>query len=147
MGRYLMNLGMGMGDLARLRSNPYVLPALNPGMNPIAMKLASPKKPKKKNKKAEPEKDKVHCPEEEILSEEESGAAEAETAEDENVEVQTPAAALPVPLGGTVTEKNPSMSLQEAVVWAEILGEPVSRKRRKKRMGQLYGNQGYAGRR
>lgn len=40
-----------------------------------------------------------------------------------------------------------SMNLQKAIVWAEILGEPVSRKRRKKRMGQLYGDQGYAGRR
>jgi hypothetical protein len=43
--------------------------------------------------------------------------------------------------------QQPAMTLQEAVVWAEILGDPVSIKRRKKRMGQIYGNQGYAGRR
>lgn len=46
----------------------------------------------------------------------------------------------------TLAQK-PSLDLQEAVVWSEILGDPVSRKRRKKRMGQLYGNQSYAGRR
>lgn len=44
-------------------------------------------------------------------------------------------------------EQTFSLNLQEAVVWAEILGDPVSRKRRKKRAGQLYGNQGYVGRR
>lgn len=44
-------------------------------------------------------------------------------------------------------EQKPSLDLQEAVAWAEILGEPAYRKHRKKRMGQLYGNQSYAGRR
>lgn len=34
--------------------------------------------------------------------------------------------------------------LQQAVLWAEILGDPVSKKRRKKRIGQLYGNQSNA---
>lgn len=37
--------------------------------------------------------------------------------------------------------------LQDRVMWAEILGEPVSVKRRKKRMEQIYGNQGHAYRR
>lgn len=38
-------------------------------------------------------------------------------------------------------------SLQEAVIWAEVLGDPVSRRRRKKRVNQLYVNQGNASRR
>ena len=37
--------------------------------------------------------------------------------------------------------------LQNRMIWAEILGEPVSVKRRKKRVEQLYGNQGHAYRR
>lgn len=35
-----------------------------------------------------------------------------------------------------------SVNLQEAVIWAEILGEPVSRKRRRRRVKNQYGNQG-----
>lgn len=37
--------------------------------------------------------------------------------------------------------------MQDRMIWTEILGEPVSVKRRKKRMEQLYGNQGHAYRR
>lgn len=37
--------------------------------------------------------------------------------------------------------------LQEAVIWAEILGEPLAKRRRRERMRQYYGNQGYVGRR
>lgn len=37
--------------------------------------------------------------------------------------------------------------LQSHIIWAEILGEPVSVKRRKKRVEQLYGNQCHAYRR
>lgn len=40
-----------------------------------------------------------------------------------------------------------AMNLQEAVLWAEILGEPVSKKRRRERMEKVYGNSGYVGRR
>lgn len=36
-----------------------------------------------------------------------------------------------------------TMSLKDTIVWAEILGEPVSKKRRRKRM-ERYGDQGYA---
>lgn len=36
--------------------------------------------------------------------------------------------------------------LQEAVIWAEILGEPLAKRRRRERMRQYYGNQGYVGR-
>lgn len=36
--------------------------------------------------------------------------------------------------------RNDSQRLQEAVLWSEILGEPVSKKRRRKRMGQQNGN-------
>lgn len=36
--------------------------------------------------------------------------------------------------------------LQRAIVWAEILGDPVSVRRRKKRVNQFYGNQGNANR-
>ncbi len=41
----------------------------------------------------------------------------------------------------------PQISLAEAVIWSEILGDPISVRRRKKRMERFYGNQGYAGRR
>lgn len=37
--------------------------------------------------------------------------------------------------------------LREYMVWAEILGEPVSVKNRKKRVERIYGNQGHADRR
>lgn len=37
--------------------------------------------------------------------------------------------------------------MQDRMIWAEILGEPVSVKRRKKRMERLYGNQSHAYRR
>lgn len=37
--------------------------------------------------------------------------------------------------------------LKQAVLWAEILGDPVSVKRRKRRSEKLHGYQGYAGRR
>lgn len=37
-----------------------------------------------------------------------------------------------------------TIELQEAVLWAEILGEPVSKKRRRRRIEQIYGNQSYA---
>lgn len=37
--------------------------------------------------------------------------------------------------------------LQDRMIWAEILGEPVSVKRRKKKVEQLYGNRGHAYRR
>ena len=39
--------------------------------------------------------------------------------------------------------KEAPMNLAQAMAWAEVLGEPVSRKRRRKRM-EMYGNQGYA---
>lgn len=39
------------------------------------------------------------------------------------------------------------VNLAEAMVWTELLGEPAYRKRRRKRMEQQYGNQGYADRR
>ena len=38
------------------------------------------------------------------------------------------------------------ISMEEAMMWSEILGEPVCKKRRRKRMEQRYGNQGYADR-
>lgn len=44
---------------------------------------------------------------------------------------------------GPGIEKNPE-ALRQAVFWAEVLGEPVSVKRRKKRVNQQYGNQGNA---
>lgn len=44
----------------------------------------------------------------------------------------------------SVTEKP---DLKQAVLWAEILGDPVSVKRRKRRSEKLHGYQGYAGRR
>ena len=34
--------------------------------------------------------------------------------------------------------------LQKAILWSEILGEPVSKKRRRRRVNQYYGNQGHA---
>lgn len=37
-----------------------------------------------------------------------------------------------------------TMNLDELMMWKEILGEPLSKKRRKKRMEQRYANQGYA---
>lgn len=40
-----------------------------------------------------------------------------------------------------------SMSMREAVVWAEILGEPVSQKRRRRRVNLHNGNQSNANRR
>lgn len=51
----------------------------------------------------------------------------------------------------TVSEKNAPLdvvqsshvNLREAVRWSEILGEPVSKRRRKRRLDS-YGNQGYA---
>jgi len=44
-------------------------------------------------------------------------------------------------------EKHPRViSLEEAIMWSEILGEPLSKKRRRKRMEQRYGNQGYVNR-
>ncbi len=39
------------------------------------------------------------------------------------------------------------INLQEAVVWAEILGEPVSKRRRRRRVSWQDGNQGNADRR
>ena len=42
--------------------------------------------------------------------------------------------------------KDPA-ALQEAIVWAEILDDPVSVKRRKRRVNQYYGDQGNAYRR
>lgn len=45
--------------------------------------------------------------------------------------------------GGAGSVKN-TVDLQQAVLWSEILGDPVSRKRRKKRVNQLYGNQSNA---
>lgn len=48
--------------------------------------------------------------------------------------------------GAGLQVKEPT-SLQEAILWAEILGEPVSVRRRKKRVNQCYGNQGNAYRR
>lgn len=44
-------------------------------------------------------------------------------------------------------ESVPRFSMAEAIVWSEILGDPVSVRRRKKRMERFYGNQGDAGRR
>jgi hypothetical protein len=40
----------------------------------------------------------------------------------------------------TGSEQPLAINLSDAVVWAEILGEPVCRKHRRKRMGQQYGN-------
>lgn len=61
-------------------------------------------------------------------------------------------AVAPVPKGSVTAPSaenaryEPS-DLQQAVLWAEILGEPVSVRRRKKRMNQFNGNQGNAYRR
>jgi hypothetical protein len=40
-----------------------------------------------------------------------------------------------------------AVNLQDAMAWAEILGDPVSKKRRRRRVSQQYGNQGNVNRR
>lgn len=45
--------------------------------------------------------------------------------------------------GGLPLEKPEAKELRKAVVWAEILGEPKCKKRRKRGLERRYGNQGY----
>ena len=44
-------------------------------------------------------------------------------------------------VSGKVPAAEQPLNLQQAVLWSEILGEPVSMRRRKKRMNQFNGNQ------
>ena len=74
---------------------------------------------------------------EEVLTEEEQQPEPK--AADEDVKVQEKS-------HETVPLRNADNScwLEEVMMWSEILGEPLSKKRRKKRMEQRYANQGYA---
>lgn len=48
---------------------------------------------------------------------------------------------------GNIAAAPRGISLQEAFVWSEILGEPMAHKRRARRVNQRYGNQSNADRR
>lgn len=57
-----------------------------------------------------------------------------------------PSAQNPQPQAAGANRLKPEQ-LGQAILWSEILGDPVFRKRRRKRMSQQYGNQGDAYRR
>ena len=72
-------------------------------------------------------------------------------AKEEDIKIQETAVshrADPMEIRQTKTQDSfRKMELRDAVVWAEILGDPVSRKRKKSRMERGYGNQSYDHRR
>ena len=100
--------------------------------------IAAMKKTRKKtNKKAKPH---VQMPKAEPDT-------PAEALSQENAvlgEAEKPAAAAKS--AAAAKPEDTGMNLQEAVVWSEILGEPVCRKNRRRRRARSYGNRGYAGR-
>lgn len=154
MGRDLLNLGnlgMSMGNLSRLHSNPFGNPALYPfSKKPVlSFPRKSPGMKPDRRQHMHPEEEETEKEQTEEITEqyeEDGGMSEDQTAEEigKSSEETGRCRERRMPDGKPAAS---SINLQEAVVWAEILGDPVSRKRRKTRMRQGYGNQGYAGRR
>lgn len=175
MGIDLWKLGMGMRNPGGLRSNSFLNPVQNPfsagNVWLSDLKLSGKKLYKGSGKKSDHRSNKQSDKQSDEKSDKGSdhrfykesdqktekrydGKTDAETTDElfenrleEKSETAEGKEARKRSKAPETLEQKSSMNLQEAVVWAEILGDPVSRKRRKKRTGQLYGNQGYAGRR
>lgn len=159
MGIDLWKFGMNMRNPGMFRSNSFLNPLQN-SFSVMNVRLSSLKPAGKKpdgrsDKRLDQRTDKSPDERAEIRLEKKSDRKPDTGAADEHYEnqLEEKAEELETKEAGkerrapVTLERKPAIDFQEAVVWAEILGDPVSRKRRKKRMGQLYGDQGYAGRR
>lgn len=65
----------------------------------------------------------------------------------ETVQPQPEAVQQPEPEQCRTPGQSAGLDLRQAILWSEILGDPISVKRKKRRMEHLYGNQGYDRRR
>lgn len=116
----------------QVQGEEMILEAQSEGQNQeeeLQEEVSSEKKKKKKKS------GKKHV--EEQTPETDTDLKEAEESEHTETQVQM----------DTMVQTFSAELLQDRMVWAEILGEPVSVRRRKKRVEQLYGNQGHAYRR
>ena len=129
-----------MADIADDLTNlPQVLKKIRTSSQkkPVSQQTGVPKSPTRKKKVPDrKQKPKKYPPRKEPLKDKQMPEETAAAV------IQEKTNSTPIDIHG-FTPQNPE-EMRQAIIWAELLGEPLAKKRRKQRMERYYGNQGNA---